>query len=238
MHRAGQPGRARRPAGTRPDVAGLRSRRRRRSEVQPRNHRPADQQRRRDVHPEVQDQGRVRIAVRHKPSGPFRVHGPAAGPGAGSAGLTRGDRQQHWSSHHRRHPLRRSSMGAQLQPVPRIRAVQACQSVVHLRTAAPVARNRHNRRGGASRRVEHRADAQPAASAPAADCTGPAVLPGRRYGCAADTAGGDRSRTSSAGSTSAPTVSPNSGGTPRSCRPIAPRTTSTPRNGSGPCRRN
>ena len=35
------------------------------------------------------------------------------------------------------HPLRRSSMGARLQPVPRLWAVQAGQPAVHLRAAAP-----------------------------------------------------------------------------------------------------
>ena len=85
-HQQRHPWRQRRGAGTRPDVAGLHPRRRRRAALRPRHHRPADQQRRRDVHAEVDDQGRLRIAVRHKPSGPLRLHRPAARPSAGRAG--------------------------------------------------------------------------------------------------------------------------------------------------------
>ena len=45
--------------------------------------------------PKVDHQGRLRIAVRHQPSGPFRVHQPAARSRAGGAGFARGDGQQH-----------------------------------------------------------------------------------------------------------------------------------------------
>ena len=82
----GHPGAERRGAGARPHLAGVGPHRRRTAAVQARHHRPADQQRRRDVHTEVDDQGRLRIAVRHKPSGPLRADRPAARPPAAGAG--------------------------------------------------------------------------------------------------------------------------------------------------------
>ena len=75
--------------------------------------RSADQQRRSDVHTEVDHQGRLRIAVRHQPSRPLRVHQPAARPRAGGAGFPRGDGQQRRPSlRPPRNPLRRPAVGA------------------------------------------------------------------------------------------------------------------------------
>ena len=88
------PGRQRRTAGARPDVAGVGPRRRRRAASRPRRHRPADQQRRRDVDAEGDHQGRFRVAVRHQPPRPLRVHRSAAGPRARRTRVARGDRQQ------------------------------------------------------------------------------------------------------------------------------------------------
>ena len=75
--------------------------------------RPADQQRRSDVHAEVDHQGRLRIAVRHQSSRPLRVDQPAARPRAGGAGFARRDGQQRRPSlRPPRNPLRRPAMGA------------------------------------------------------------------------------------------------------------------------------
>ena len=63
-----------------------------------------------------------------------------------------------------RHPLRRPAVGEGLQPGRRVRAGQAGQPAVHLRTAAPAARHRHHRRRRPPRRFADRTDPQPAAA--------------------------------------------------------------------------
>ena len=160
-----RPRRQRRGAGARPHVAGLRPRGRRRAAVQARHHRPADQQRRRDVHAEGDDQGRLRIAVRHQPSGPLRVHRPAARPRAGGTRFARRDGQQRRASlRAQRNPLRRPPVGEGLQPGRRLRTGQAGQPDVHLRAAATPAGHRHHRRRRTPRRIADRTDPQPAAA--------------------------------------------------------------------------
>ena len=131
-YRAVQPRCEGRTAGARPDLAGFRSHRRRPVEVEPSLHRPADQQRRRHVHCEVEHQGRLRIAVRHKPSGPLRVHRPAPRPRARIARVTRGHGEQRRTSFRQRNPVRKPPMGTGLQPGSCIRPVQARQPDVHL----------------------------------------------------------------------------------------------------------
>ncbi len=117
-----------------------------------RPHRPADQQRRGDVHAEGQHQGRLRVAVRHQPPGPLRLHRPVAGPAAAGRRFPGRDGQQRRPPHPGRHSFRRSAVGAQLQPGPGLRAGQAGQSAVHLRTAATAVVTRHDdRRGGPPR---------------------------------------------------------------------------------------
>ena len=93
-----------------------------------------------------------------------------------------------------RNPLRRSAVGAQLQPGRRIRASQAGQPALHLRTPAAPARHQHHRRRRAPRRIEDRTDPQSAAAGCRRDQVGGTALPERRHGCTADLARGDRSR--------------------------------------------
>ena len=88
------PGRTDPAARARPDVAGLHPLGRRRASLRSRIHRPVDQQRGRDDDAEVDHQGRLRIAVRHQPSGPLRADQPAARPRTGRAGFTHRDGQQ------------------------------------------------------------------------------------------------------------------------------------------------
>ena len=131
--------------------------------VRSRPHRPADQQRRRDVDTEVDHQGRLRAAVRHQPPRPLRLHRPAAGSAAAGRRFAGRDGQQHRPPHPRRHSLRRPAVGAPLQPGRGLRAVQAGQPAVHLRTAATAGSTRDDdRRGRPPRRLAHRADPQPA----------------------------------------------------------------------------
>ena len=184
-------------AGTRPDVAGARS--------APPPTSCASRHDRIDLlinnagvmfTPKAHHQGRLRTAVRHQPSGPLRADRPAARPGAGGAGLAGGDRQQHRPPLRAAHPLRRSAVGAQLQPGRRLRAVQAGQPAVHLRTAAPAART-----GAPSPPPHIPADRDtelmrnlPVRGAGHRGRCWRAAVPGRRHGRAADAAGGHRSR--------------------------------------------
>ena len=86
--------------------------RRRTASVQARHHRPADQQRGCDDDAEVDDQGRLRIAVRHKPFGPLRVHRSVARSRARRPGLARRHGQQRRTPlRAQRHSLRRPAVG-------------------------------------------------------------------------------------------------------------------------------
>ena len=62
----------------------------------------------------------------------------------------------------RGNPLRRPPVGTRLQPGRRLRAGQARQPDVHLRTAAPVDGHEHHRRRRTPWRLQHRAGAQSA----------------------------------------------------------------------------
>ena len=203
-------------------------------------HRPADQQRRGDVHAEVDDQGRVRAAVRHQPPRPLRAHRAAARPTAAGPGLARRDRQQRRPPHPRRDPFRRPAVGAQLQQGRRVRTGQAGQPVVHLRAAAPTRAARHDhRRRRAPRRVEHRADAQHAR------CPTRTVRhwsrpcsPQRRTRARCRHCGPPPTPACSAASTTARTVSRNSTATRRWWRPATSPTTSICSADCGTYRRN
>ena len=108
-----------------------------RAAVHLRHHRPADQQRRRDVHTEVDDQGRLRIAVRHKPSRPLRADRPAARPATGGP-VHASSPSAAWAIGSPAESASTICNGNGVQPGRRVRAGQARQPDVHLRTAAPV----------------------------------------------------------------------------------------------------
>ena len=65
-------------------------------------------------------------------SGPLRLHRSAAGSTLARSQFTSRDGQQHRTPYPRRYSLRRSAVGAQLQPGRGLRAVQAVQPAVHL----------------------------------------------------------------------------------------------------------
>ena len=184
---AASPQARRHAAGARPELAGLGAHRRRRAAVGLPAHRPADQQRRRDVDPEAGHQGRLRNAVRHQPSRSFRADRVAARPPAAGARVAGGDRQQHGPPDARRDPLRRPAVGAQLRPGRRLRAIQAGQPAVHLRTAAPAEAQPDRKStiavaahpGGS----QHRADPQPAGDHPGRSqtCWGRSCSKARRW---------------------------------------------------------
>ena len=127
-----------------------------------------------------------------------------------------------------RHPLRRPPMGPRLQPGRRVRAGQAGQPDVHLRTAAPADGHEDHRRGRTSRRFQHRAGAQSAALRRGRRALVWRLCPGPEMG-ALPTLRAATDPACSAGSTSVPTDSANSGATRRSWRPARHRTT-RPRN--------
>ena len=135
-HRRRDPRRQRLGPGTRSHVARLRARRRRSASVQPRHHRPADQQRGCDDDSEGDNQGRLRIAVRHKPFGTLCVHRPAARSRARRARVARRHGQQRRTPlRAQRYSLRRPAVGQGLQSRRSVRTGQAGQLDVHLRTA-------------------------------------------------------------------------------------------------------
>ena len=74
-----------------------------------------------------------------------------------------------------------------------VRAVQARQPDVHLRTSAPAGGHQHHRRCRTPGRVEDRADPQSAAAGWGRDEDCGTAVPGRRHGCAADIARRNRS---------------------------------------------
>ena len=102
-----------------------------------RHDRPVDQQRRRHVHAPQHHGGRLRAAVRHQPPRSLRLHRTAARAHARRRRFARRHREQHRTPHPRSDRLRRSAVDARLQPGRGLRAVEAGEPVVHLRTAAP-----------------------------------------------------------------------------------------------------
>ena len=138
-----KPERRRHPSAARPVVARQRPQGRRRTARRPPAHRPADQQRGRDVRADAGDhQRRLRDAVRHQPPRPLRADGPAAGQHAVGRRVAGGHGQQRRAPHPGPHPFRRPAVVAQVQPHRGVRPVQARQPDVHLRPAATAASSR------------------------------------------------------------------------------------------------
>ena len=140
--------------------------------------------------------------------------------------LASGDGQQHRPPHSRRHPLRRPAVGTQLQPVARVRAVQAGQSAVHLRAAAAAGRARDTiavaaHPGGSSTELTRNLPARAAGTR----CS--AAHRRARPWARCRLCGPPPTPTCSADSTSAPTVRARCAATPRSSRPAASPTTSS-----------
>ena len=185
-------------------------------------------------HAEVDHQGRLRIAVRHQPSGPLRVHRPAARPRAGRAGFTRGDGQQHRPSLRPRHPLRRPAVGARATAGSRAYGQSKLANLLFTyELQRRLAGHQHHRRRRASRRLEHRTDAQPAAAVAGRATLLAAAVPGRRHGRAADAARGHRSRRARRAVLRTRRVRPNSAATRRWWRPADAPTTPTRSAGCG-----
>ena len=100
--------------------------------------RPARQQRRRDGAAAARDGGRVRAPVRHQPPRSLCAHGAADRRDGGERRRARRDHQQRGASHGK-DQLRRPAEHAPLQPLARVRAVEACEPAVRFRARPPPA---------------------------------------------------------------------------------------------------
>ena len=136
-----------------------------------------------------------------------------------------------------RDPLRRPAMGRGLQPGRGVRAGQAGQPDVHLRTAATAARHPHRRGGCAPWRVAHRTDPQPAATGRRGvrSCWNRSSRTPTWARCRR--CGRQRIPVCSAASTSAPMDSASSAAIRKWLPPARRRTTSRHSAGSGQCPR-
>ena len=136
-HQEGEPNRDGRITRAGPDLIGQRPQGRRRAARHLPAHRPADQQRRRDVRAVPGDhQGRLRDAVRHQPSRPLRVDGSAARQHPARRRIASGHGEQRRPPDPGPNPFRGPAIRAQVQPGRGVRTIQTRQSAVHLRSAA------------------------------------------------------------------------------------------------------
>ncbi len=137
--RGGRAGRARRGLRARPRQPGVGAVLRRALPLDPRRPRPADQQRRSDGAPARGDGGRVRVAAGDEPSRPLRADRPADRRDGGPCGRARGlpveHRAQNGADQIRRPPVR-----APVQPLARLRPVQARRPDERARARPAVAR--------------------------------------------------------------------------------------------------
>ena len=215
--------------GTRPHLAGVVRAAADELKSALRQHRPADQQRRRDVYAEGDHQGRLRacssapiISATSRFTG-LLLDRVLAAPGSRVVTVS--------STGHRfarRHPLRRPAVGAQLQPRRRLRPVEARQPVFTYELQRRLARHQHHRRRRAPRRLQHRTDPQPARRVQRAlrpHCA--AALPERRRWAHCRRCGPPPIPACSAGSTSALRAFGEQRGYPKSSRPASSPTTST-----------
>ena len=121
-------------------------------------HRPADQQRRRDGDPRGQDRRRLRDAVRRRPPGPLVADRAAAARAAARTRRADRDRDQHGPSHG---PCRRPGQPAPARPLPavaRLRPGEARELPLRPRASARAGEGRrgHGQPDRAPGAVEHR----------------------------------------------------------------------------------
>ena len=183
--------------------------------------------------PEQPHGGRLRAADRHQPPRPLRAHQPAAA----RASPTASSRSPSGAHRHGADPLRRPELGARrLQPLARVRAVQARQPAVHARAAAAPERDGSPVRALAAHPGWAATNLQSHTGSAAAErgdgARQPPDRPERRDGRAADALrrhpGPPRRR-----ATSARTASARAAATRRSWAAARRRATATPRGGCG-----